>query len=62
MPGKDWTVYFSGLDKAGYLDLLNRTIVGPDQSDAVVLRDASGLEHKANVVFVITVSFVSIGH
>lgn len=61
VPGKDWTVYFSGLDKAGYIDLLKRTIVGPHQPDEVVLMDVSAFEQKTNVDFFITQKYLGIG-
>jgi len=61
VPGKDWTVYFNGLDKAGYLDLLKRTIVGPHQPDEVVLMDVNTDEQKTNVDFYITQKYLGIG-
>jgi len=61
VPGNDWTVYFNGLDKAGYLDLLKRTIVGPHQPDEVVLMDVNTDEQKTNVDFYITQKYLGIG-
>lgn len=61
VPGHDWTVYFSGLDKAEYLDLLRRTIVGPHQPDEVVLMDVSADDQKTNVDFYITQKYLGIG-
>lgn len=61
VPGKDWTVYFNGLDKAGYLDLLKRTIVGPHEPDEVVLMDVNTDEQKTNVDFYITQKYLGIG-
>jgi hypothetical protein len=61
VPGHDWTVYFSGLDKAGYLDLLKRTIVGLHEPDEVVLMDVSADDQKTNVDFYITQRYLGIG-
>ena len=61
VPGKDWTVYFSGLDKEGYIDLLKRTIVGPHEPDEVVLMDVSANEQKTNVDFYVTQKYLGIG-
>jgi hypothetical protein len=61
VPGNDWTVYFNGLDKAGYLDLLKRTIVGTHQPDEVVLMDVNTDEQKTNVDFYITQKYLGIG-
>jgi glutathionylspermidine synthase len=61
VPGKDWTVYFNGLNKDTYIDLLKRTIVGPHQPDEVVLMDVSALEQKTNVDFFMTQKYLGIG-
>src|SRR5882762_6646860 len=37
----DWSVYFSGLDKDSYIDLLKKTIIGPCQPGEVVLMDVN---------------------
>src|SRR6201996_2427464 len=37
----DWSIYFSGLDKESYTDLLTKTIVGPNKPDEVVLMDVN---------------------
>ena len=50
----DWTIYFNGLDKASYLDLLKKTILGPYQPDEVVLMDVNAPEQKTAVDFYIT--------
>src|ERR1700733_13017768 len=48
---KDWDIYFNGLDRASYLDLLKKTIVGPYQPDEVVLMDVNATEQKTAVDF-----------
>lgn len=50
----DWTIYFNGLDKTSYLDLLKKTILGPYQPDEVVLMDVNAPEQKTAVDFYIT--------
>ncbi|WP_448702339.1 hypothetical protein ACFGVR_08320 [Mucilaginibacter sp. AW1-3] len=61
VPGKDWTLYFNGLDKESYIELLKRTIVGPHQPQEVVLMDVSANEQKTNVDFYITQNYLGIG-
>jgi hypothetical protein len=48
---KDWGIYFNGLDRASYLDLLKKTIIGPYQPDEVVLMDVNAPEQKTFVDF-----------
>jgi hypothetical protein len=48
---KDWDIYFNGLERRSYLDLLNKTIVGPHQPDQVVLMDVNAPEQKTVVDF-----------
>jgi len=50
----DWTVFFDGLNKPGYLDLLKETIVGPYKSEEVVIMDVNAPEQKTAVDFYIT--------
>nr|WP_295717591.1 hypothetical protein [Mucilaginibacter sp.] len=50
----DQTMYFNGLDKASYLDLLKRTIIGPHQPQDVVLMDVNAPEQKTAVDFYLT--------
>ncbi|RYE31589.1 MAG: hypothetical protein EOP42_10380 [Sphingobacteriaceae bacterium] len=50
----DQDVYFSGLDKESYLQLLKKTIIGPYQPEEVVLMDVNALQQKTAVDFFIT--------
>ena len=47
-------VYFSGLNKESYLQLLKKTIIGPHQPEEVVLMDVDALRQKTVVDFFIT--------
>ena len=58
--GGDWTVYFNGLDKAAYIDLLRETIIGPYKPDDVVLMDVNAPEQKTAVDFYITQKYLDI--
>jgi hypothetical protein len=55
-----WDIYFSGLDRDSYLDLLKATIVGAHQPDEVVLMDVNALEQKTAVDFYHTQQFLGI--
>ncbi len=57
MPG-DWTIYFSGLEKESYIDLLRRTIVGDCQPDEVVIMDVNAHQQKTLVDFYVTRDFI----
>lgn len=59
IPGNQ-TIFFNGLDKSGYLDLLKKTIVGPFQPDEVVLMDINALNQKTAVDFDITKRYIGI--
>ena len=50
----DQTMYFNGLDKVSYLDLLKRTIIGPHTPQDVVLMDVNAPEQKTAVDFYLT--------
>jgi len=54
----DWSVYFSGLDKESYIELLKKTIIGPYQSDEVVLMDVNAPQQKTAVDFYITQNMI----
>jgi hypothetical protein len=54
----DWSVYFNGLDKAGYIDLLKKTIVGDYDPSAVVLMDVNAPEQKTSVDFYLTQKYI----
>ncbi|HEY9195869.1 MAG TPA: hypothetical protein VIM77_06375 [Mucilaginibacter sp.] len=58
--GDDKTIYFNGLDKAGYLDLLRETIVGAHDPAEVVLMDVNAPEQKTAVDFYITQKYLRI--
>nr|WP_294944092.1 hypothetical protein [uncultured Mucilaginibacter sp.] len=57
IPGNQ-TIYFNGLDKANYLDLLKKTILGPYQPDEVVLMDVNAPTQKTAVDFYITEGYI----
>jgi hypothetical protein len=50
----EWTMFFSGLNKGSYLDLLKETILGRYQPDEVILMDVSAHQQKTNVDFYVT--------
>jgi len=54
----DWSVYFSGLNKESYINLLKKTIVGPYQPDEVVLMDVNAQKQKTAVDFYITQNMI----
>jgi hypothetical protein len=57
---KDWDIYFNDLDRASYLDLLKKTIIGPYQPDEVVLMDVNAPEQKTVVDFYFTQKYLGI--
>ena len=52
------TVYFSGLDKASYINLLKKTIVGDFNPEEVVLMDVNAPEQKTAVDFYLTEKYI----
>lgn len=54
----DETIFFGGLDKESYLDLLKKTIIGPHQPDEVVLMDVNAPEQKTAVDFYLTEKYI----
>ena len=54
----DWSVYFNGLDKESYIDLLKKTIIGPYKPDEVVLMDVNAPQQKTAVDFYITQNMI----
>ena len=56
----EWTVYFGGLDKATYLNLFNKTILGDYTPDEVVLMDVNAQEQKTAVDFYFTQKYTGI--
>lgn len=59
IPGNQ-SIFFNGMDKAGYLSLLQKTIVGPYQPDEVVLMDVNAHNQKTAVDFHITQGYLGI--
>jgi hypothetical protein len=55
---KDWDIYFNGLDRSSYIDLLKKTIIGPYQPDEVVLMDVNAPEQKTVVDFYLTEEYL----
>jgi hypothetical protein len=55
-----WDVYFNDLDKARYMDLLKKTIIGPYEPDEVVLMDVNAPEQKTAVDFYLTQKYLGI--
>lgn len=55
---KDWDIYFNGLDRVSYIDLLKKTILGPYQPDEVVLMDVNAPEQKTVVDFYLTEKYL----
>lgn len=53
-------IFFSGLDKKSYLELLKRTIIGSNKSEEVVLMDVDAQHQKTSVDFFITQKFIGI--
>src|SRR5665213_1809220 len=56
----DWTIFFSGLDKNAYIDLLKKTIIGDCNPDEVVLMDVNAPEQKTSVDFFVTQEYLDI--
>ena len=54
LPSGTWSPYFSGLSRAGYLDLFRRTIVGDEDPETVVLVDLHPEKQKTNIDFTAT--------
>jgi hypothetical protein len=54
----DQTVYFGGLDKSSYINLLRKTILGDFEPDEVVLMDVNAPEQKTAVDFYLTEKFI----
>ena len=50
----DWTIFFNGLTKPGYLELLRKTIIGDCDPGEVVLMDVNAHQQKTYVDFFYT--------
>ncbi|WP_121811452.1 hypothetical protein [Mucilaginibacter kameinonensis] len=57
IPG-DETIFFGGLGKEDYLNLLKKTIIGPYEPDEVVLMDVNAPEQKTAVDFYLTQKYI----
>ncbi len=51
LPPGPWKPYFSGLDRAGFLDLFRRTVVGDEDPESVVLLDLDPESQKTAIDF-----------
>ena len=56
----DWTVYFNGLDKQSYLNLLKQTIIGDHKPEEVVLMDVNAPQQKTAIDFYATQKYIGI--
>ncbi|WP_428328630.1 hypothetical protein [Mucilaginibacter sp.] len=54
----DLTVYFGGLDKDAYIQLLKETIVGPYEPHEVVLMDVNAPDQKTAIDFYLTEKYI----
>jgi hypothetical protein len=54
LPAGPWSPYFSGLDRAGFVDLFRRTIVGAEDPAEVVLLDLEPDRQKTSIDFAAT--------
>ncbi|RYU85870.1 hypothetical protein EWM62_18715 [Mucilaginibacter terrigena] len=57
IPGNQ-TIFFNGLTKSTYLDLLRKTIIGPYQPDEVVIMDVDAPNQKTAVDFYLTEGYL----
>jgi len=55
-----WTGYYGGMDKAAYIALLKRTILGPYEPHEVILMDVNAQEQKTAIDFFITQKYLGI--
>jgi hypothetical protein len=53
-----WTGYYGNRDKAGYIELLKKTILGPYQPHEVVLMDVNAHEQKTAIDFFTTQQYL----
>ena len=56
--GDGWSVYFSGLDKKSYINLLKKTIIGDNNPEEVVLMDVNAPGQKTFVDFYLTQKYI----
>lgn len=57
IPGNQ-TIFFNGLDKAGYINLLKKTILGPYKPEEVVLMDVDAPNQKTAIDFYLTERYI----
>jgi hypothetical protein len=55
---ESWAGYYDGMDKADYIDLLRRTILGPHQPHEVVIMDVNAAEQKTAIDFFVTQQYL----
>ncbi|MFD1257404.1 hypothetical protein ACFQ3S_11405 [Mucilaginibacter terrae] len=55
---ESWTGYYGGMDKASYIDLLKKTILGPYQPHEVVIMDVNATEQKTAIDFFVTQQYL----
>ena len=55
---ESWTGYYGGMDKAGYINLLKRTILGPYQPHEVVIMDVNAVDQKTAIDFFVTQQYI----
>jgi len=60
LPKGAWSPYFSGLDRAGFVDLLHRTIVGGEDPAEVVLLDLEPDKQKTAIDFAATKALLGV--
>jgi hypothetical protein len=56
----DWSVYFNGLDKESYTDLLKKTIVGNCEPNEVILMDVNAPQQKTAIDFYVTQNMIGV--
>ncbi|TWR30337.1 hypothetical protein FPZ43_05190 [Mucilaginibacter pallidiroseus] len=57
IPGNQ-TIFFNGFDKAGYINLLKKTILGPYKPEQVVLMDVDAPNQKTAIDFYLTERYI----
>ena len=55
-----WTGYYGNMDKAAYIHLLKKTILGPHQPHEVVLMDVNAPDQKTAIDFFVTQQYLGI--
>ncbi|CAF1446533.1 unnamed protein product [Adineta steineri] len=56
----NWSVFFNGIDKTRYINLLKEIIIGPYQPDEVILMDVKPHEQHTAVDFYLTQKYLGI--